>query len=34
MPFRYGRLVDIQLTHRLLMYLTTIAIVADRAWSA
>jgi heme A synthase len=28
MPFQYGRLVDIQLTHRLFMYLTTIAIVA------
>ncbi len=27
MPFQYGRLVDIQLTHRLFMYLTTIAIV-------
>jgi heme A synthase len=27
MPFEYGRLVDIQLTHRLFMYLTTIAIV-------
>jgi heme A synthase len=28
MPFQYGRLVDIQLTHRLLMYLTTIAALA------
>ncbi len=28
MPFQYGRLVDIQLTHRLLMYLTTIAVLA------
>ena len=27
MPFQYGRLVDIQLTHRLFMYLTTIAIL-------
>jgi heme A synthase len=27
MPFEYGRLVDIQLTHRLFMYLATIAIV-------
>jgi heme A synthase len=27
MPFQYGRLVDIQLTHRLFMYLTAIAIV-------
>ncbi len=31
MPFQYGRLVDIQLTHRLLMYLTTIAVVAMTA---
>ena len=31
MPFQYGRLVDIQLTHRLFMYLTTIAIVAMTA---
>jgi heme A synthase len=31
MPFQYGRLVDIQLTHRLLMYLTTIAAVAMTA---
>jgi heme A synthase len=31
MPFQYGRLVDIQLTHRLLMYLTTIAILAMTA---
>jgi heme A synthase len=28
MPFGSGRLVDIQLTHRLLMYLTTFALVA------
>jgi heme A synthase len=28
MPFSYGRLVDIQLTHRLFMYLTTIAVLA------
>src|SRR5215216_1942842 len=28
MPFSYGRLVDIQLTHRLLMYLTAIAVLA------
>src|SRR5215216_3960811 len=28
MPFSYGKMVDIQLTHRLLMYLTAIAIVA------
>ena len=27
MPFQYGRLVDIQLTHRLLMYLATIAVL-------
>src|SRR5262249_13989780 len=31
MPFQYGRLVDIQLTHRLLMYLTTIAVLAMTA---
>jgi heme A synthase len=31
MPFSYGRLVDIQLTHRLLMYLTAIAILAMTA---
>jgi heme A synthase len=31
MPFQYGRLVDIQLTHRLLMYLTTIAAIAMTA---
>ena len=31
MPFSYGRLVDIQLTHRLLMYLTTIAVLAMTA---
>jgi heme A synthase len=31
MPFQYGRLVDIQLTHRLFMYLTTIAILAMTA---
>ena len=31
MPFSYGRLVDIQLTHRLLMYLTTIAAIAMTA---
>jgi heme A synthase len=31
MPFQYGRLVDIQLTHRLLMYLTAIAVVAMTA---
>lgn len=31
MPFEYGRLVDIQLTHRLLMYLTTIAVLAMTA---
>jgi heme A synthase len=28
MPFQYGRLVDIHLTHRLFMYLTAIAVVA------
>jgi heme A synthase len=28
MPFGYGRLVDIQLTHRLLVYLTAIAVLA------
>jgi heme A synthase len=28
MPFEYGRLVDIQLTHRLFMYLAAIAVVA------
>jgi heme A synthase len=28
MPFEYGRLVDIQLTHRLLIYLTTFAVLA------
>ena len=28
MPFSYGKLVDIQLTHRLLVYLTAIAVVA------
>jgi heme A synthase len=28
MPFDYGKMVDIQLTHRLLMYLTAIAILA------
>jgi len=28
MPFSYGKMVDIQLTHRLLMYLTAIAIAA------
>jgi heme A synthase len=28
MPFSYGKMVDIQLTHRLLMYLTAIAILA------
>src|SRR4029079_19044078 len=27
-PFQYGRLVDIQLTHRLFMYLTAIAVTA------
>ncbi|MFN8160598.1 MAG: COX15/CtaA family protein [Solirubrobacterales bacterium] len=34
MPFEYGRLVDIQLTHRLFMYLTTIAavIMCALAW--
>src|SRR5436305_1481440 len=31
MPFQYGRLVDIQLTHRLFMYLTAIAILAMAA---
>jgi heme A synthase len=31
MPFKYGRLVDIQLTHRLLMYLTAIAVAAMTA---
>jgi heme A synthase len=31
MPFQYGRLVDIQLTHRLLMYLTTLAVLAMTA---
>jgi heme A synthase len=31
MPFSYGRLVDIQLTHRLLMYLTAIAVLAMSA---
>jgi heme A synthase len=31
MPFEYGRLVDIQLTHRLLMYLTSIALLAMTA---
>src|SRR3954452_14123873 len=31
MPFSYGNMVDIQLTHRLLMYLTAIAIVAMTA---
>jgi heme A synthase len=31
MPFQYGRLVDIQLTHRLFMYLTTIAVLAMTA---
>jgi heme A synthase len=28
MPFQYGRLVDIQLTHRLFMYLSAIAVLA------
>lgn len=28
MPFQYGRLVDIQLTHRLLVYLSAIAVLA------
>jgi heme A synthase len=28
MPFSYGKMVDIQLTHRLLMYLTAIAVLA------
>ena len=31
MPFSYGRLVDIQLTHRLFMYLTAIAVLAMTA---
>jgi heme A synthase len=31
MPFSYGKMVDIQLTHRLLMYLTAIAILAMTA---
>jgi heme A synthase len=31
MPFQYGRLVDIQLTHRLFMYLTAIAVLAMSA---
>src|ERR671934_187300 len=31
MPFEYGRLVDIQLTHRALMYLTTIALLSMTA---
>jgi heme A synthase len=31
MPFQYGRLVDIQLTHRLFMYLTTLAVLAMTA---
>lgn len=31
MPFEYGKMVDIQLTHRLLMYLTAIAILAMTA---
>jgi heme A synthase len=31
MPFQYGRLVDIQLTHRLFMYLTAIAVAAMTA---
>jgi heme A synthase len=31
MPFSYGRLVDIQLTHRLFMYLTAIAVLAMAA---
>src|SRR4051794_12491741 len=31
MPFSYGRLVDIQLTHRLFIYLTTIAVLAMTA---
>jgi len=31
MPFSYGRLVDIQLTHRLLMYLAAIAVLATAA---
>jgi heme A synthase len=28
MPFSYGKMVDVQLTHRLLMYLTALAILA------
>lgn len=31
MPFQYGRLVDIQLTHRLFMYLTAIAVLTMSA---
>jgi heme A synthase len=31
MPFQYGRLVDIQLTHRLFIYLTTLAVLAMTA---
>jgi heme A synthase len=31
MPFSYGRLVDIQLTHRLFMYLTAISVLAMTA---
>jgi len=31
MPFSYGKMVDIQLTHRLLMYLTAVAILAMTA---
>ncbi|HMC07408.1 MAG TPA: COX15/CtaA family protein [Solirubrobacterales bacterium] len=31
MPFQYGRLVDIQLTHRLFMYLTAVAVVTMSA---
>jgi heme A synthase len=31
MPFQYGRLVDIQLTHRLFMYLTTLAVLVMTA---
>jgi heme A synthase len=31
MPFQYGRLVDIHLTHRLFMYLTAIAVAAMTA---
>jgi heme A synthase len=34
MPFSYGRLVDIQLTHRLFMYLTAIAVLAMTAIAA